>query len=135
MRTSLAPVARWRTAINECQLDLFADRTAPATMRANRASCATIRLRPSKIGALASVSVRRIKLAMNSACPFQREWALTCARLSAAAARSAPSTPPVNSDDPSPDSSHRSPPRKALPETHPPTHIVADRSMPEYWGK
>jgi hypothetical protein len=99
--------------IKECQLDLFADRTSAATMRANqlrlwfasmayvlicalrriglantrlaRASCATIRLRLFKIGALVSVSVRRIKLAMNSACPFQREWALTYARLSAAA--------------------------------------------------
>lgn len=99
--------------IKECQLDLFADRTSAATMRANqlrlwfasmayvlicalrriglantrlaRASCATIRLKLFKIGALVSVSVRRIKLAMNSACPFQREWALTYARLSAAA--------------------------------------------------
>ena len=99
--------------IKECQLDLFADRTSAATMRANqlrlwfasmayvlicalrriglantrlaRASCATIRLRLFKIGALVSISVRRIKLAMNSACPFQREWALTYARLSAAA--------------------------------------------------
>jgi hypothetical protein len=99
--------------IKECQLDLFADRTSAATMRANqlrlwfasmayvlicalrrialantrlaRASCATIRLKLFKIGALVSVSVRRIKLAMNSACPFQREWALTYARLVAAA--------------------------------------------------
>jgi Transposase DDE domain group 1 len=100
--------------IKECQLDLFADRTSAATMRANqlrlwfasmayvlicalrriglantslaRASGATIRLKLFKIGALVSISVRRIKLAMNSACPFQREWALTYARLSAAAA-------------------------------------------------
>jgi hypothetical protein len=99
--------------IKECQLDLFADRTSAATMRANqlrlwfasmayvlvgalrriglantrlaRANCATIRLKLFKIGALVSVSVRRVKLAMNSACPFQREWALTYARLSAAA--------------------------------------------------
>ena len=99
--------------IKECQLDLFADRTSAATMRANqlrlwfasmayvlicalrriglantrlaRASCATIRLKLFKIGALVSISVRRIKLAMNSACPFQREWALTYARLAAAA--------------------------------------------------
>jgi hypothetical protein len=99
--------------IKECQLDLFADRTSAATMRANqlrlwfasmahvligalrriglaktrlaRASCATVRLKLFKIGALVSVSVRRIKLAMNSACPFQREWALAYARLSAAA--------------------------------------------------
>ncbi|MER9999995.1 transposase [Mesorhizobium sp. M0051] len=41
--------------------------------RLARASCATIRLKLFKIGALVSVSVRRIKLAMNSACPFQRE--------------------------------------------------------------
>ena len=98
--------------IKECQLDLFADRTSAATMRANqlrlwfasmayvlvaalrriglanstlaRASCATIRLKLFKIGALVSVSVRRIRLAMNSACPFQREWALTYAKLAAA---------------------------------------------------
>ena len=99
--------------IKECQLDLFADRTSAATMRANqlrlwfasmayvlicalrriglantklaRASCATIRLKLFKIGALVSISVRRVKLAMNSACPFQREWALTYDRLRAAA--------------------------------------------------
>lgn len=53
--------------------------------RLARASCATIRLKLFKIGALVSVSVRRIKLAMNSAHPFQREWALTYARLAAAA--------------------------------------------------
>ncbi|WP_084025728.1 transposase [Mesorhizobium sp. LNHC252B00] len=40
--------------------------------RLAKASCATIRLKLFKIGALVSVSVRRIKLAMNSACPFQR---------------------------------------------------------------
>jgi hypothetical protein len=34
-RTSTARVARWRTA-KECQLDLFADRTSAATMRANQ---------------------------------------------------------------------------------------------------
>ncbi|WP_202332234.1 IS1380 family transposase [Mesorhizobium sp. L-8-3] len=99
--------------IKECQLDLFADRTSAATMRANqlrlwfasmayvlicalrrvglantrlaRASCATIRLKLFKIGALVSISVRRIRLAMNSACPFQREWALTYAKLADAA--------------------------------------------------
>jgi hypothetical protein len=99
--------------IKECQLDLFADRTSTATMRANqlrlwfasmayvlmcalrriglaktnlaRASSNTIRLKLFKIGALVSISVRRIKLAMNSACPFQREWALVYARLAAAA--------------------------------------------------
>ena len=81
--------------IKECQLDLFADRTSAATMRANQlrlwfasmayvllcalrriglantrlanATCATIRLKLFKIGALVRVSVRRIRLAMASA--------------------------------------------------------------------
>jgi hypothetical protein len=100
--------------IKECQGDLFADRTSSATMRANQlrlwfasmayvlvcalrriglkhtqfaqATCATIRLKLLKIGALVRVSVRRIKFAMPSACPFQREWALAHARLCSAAA-------------------------------------------------
>ena len=74
--------------IKECQLDLFADRTSAATMRANqlrlwfasmayvllcalrrlalqqtqfaRATCGTIRLKLLKIGALVRTSVRRI---------------------------------------------------------------------------
>lgn len=98
--------------IKECQLDLFADRTSTATMRANqlrlwfasmayvllcalrriglagtrleKASCGTIRLKLIKIGAMVSISVRRIKFAMNSACPAQREWAITYEKLSAA---------------------------------------------------
>jgi hypothetical protein len=88
--------------IKECQLDLFADRTSTATMRANqlrlwfasmayvlltalrriglagtrfaKATCATIRLKLLKIGALVSISVRRIKIAMASAYPWQAEW-------------------------------------------------------------
>jgi hypothetical protein len=88
--------------IKECQLDLFADRTSSHTMRANqlrlwfasmayvllcalrrlalrgtrlaRASCGTIRLKLLKIGALVRISVRRIKIAMASACPYQREF-------------------------------------------------------------
>jgi len=99
--------------IKEFQLDLFADRTSAATMRANqlrlwfasfayvlvsalrriglpgsrleRASCGSIRLKLLKIAALVTVSVRRIKFAMNCACPFQREWALAYAKLSRAA--------------------------------------------------
>ena len=83
--------------IKECQLDLYADRTSAATMRANQlrlwfhsmayvllcalrriglhdtefaqASCGTIRLKLLKIGALVRISVRRIKIAMASACP------------------------------------------------------------------
>jgi hypothetical protein len=100
--------------IKEFQLDLFADRTSSATMRANqlrlwfasfayvlvsalrriglagsrleKASCGSIRLKLLKIAALVTVSVRRIKFAMNSACPFQREWAIAYAKLSAQAA-------------------------------------------------
>ena len=99
--------------IKECQLDLFADRTSAKTMRANQlrlwfasmayvllcalrrialqhtefaaATCATIRLKLLKIGALVRVSMRRIKIAMASACPHQSEFVLAHQRLSAAA--------------------------------------------------
>jgi hypothetical protein len=100
--------------IKECQLDLFADRTSAATMRANqmrlwfasfayvllcalrriglaftqfaRASCGSIRLKLLKIGALVRVSVRRIHIAMASACPHQHEFALAHALLRRAGA-------------------------------------------------
>ena len=99
--------------IKECQLDLFADRTSAATMRANKlrlwfasmayvllcalrrlalqhtqfakATCGTIRLKLLKIGALVRVSVRRIKIAMASACPYQNEFAVAHSRLTPAA--------------------------------------------------
>ena len=95
--------------IKECQLDLFADRTSAATMSANqlrlwfasiayvllsalrriglpftqfaRASCATIRLKLLKMGALVRVSVRRVAVAIASACPFHHEFALAHALL------------------------------------------------------
>jgi hypothetical protein len=88
--------------IKEQQLDLFADRTSAATMRANQlrlwfasfayvllealrriglrhtqfatATCGTIRLKLLKIGAQVRRSVRRIKVAMASACPYQAEY-------------------------------------------------------------
>jgi hypothetical protein len=100
--------------IKENQLDLFADRTSAATMRANqlrlwfastayvllcalrriglahtqfaKATCGTIRLALLKIGALVRISVRRIKVAMASGCPYQREYALAHGRLRRAAA-------------------------------------------------
>jgi hypothetical protein len=100
--------------IKECQLDLFADRTSAATMRANQlrlwfasfsyvllcalrriglahtqfatATCGTIRLRLLKIGALVRVSVRRVVFAMASACPWQHEFALAHALLRRAGA-------------------------------------------------
>ena len=90
--------------IKEQQLDLFADRTSAATLRANQlrlwfasfayvllealrriglrhtqfasATCGTIRLKLLKIGAQVRRSVRRIKVAMASACPYQTEYHL-----------------------------------------------------------
>jgi hypothetical protein len=105
--------------IKECQLDLYADRTSTATMRANqlrlwfysmayvllcalrrigldktnfaKATCGTIRLQLLKIGARVLVSVRRIKISMASACPAATTWALAASRLAAAAdARASP---------------------------------------------
>jgi len=49
------------------------------------ATCGTIRLKLLKIGALVRVSVRRIKIAMVSACPYQNEFALAHLRLTTAA--------------------------------------------------
>jgi hypothetical protein len=99
--------------IKECQLDLFADRTSTATMRANQlrlwfasmayvllealrriglkasklgdATCGSIRLKLLKIGALITISVRRIKFAMASACPYQADFRQAHALLVAAA--------------------------------------------------
>lgn len=99
--------------IKECQLDLYADRTSAATMRANQlrlwfasfayvllaalrriglahtrlaaSTCGTIRLKLLKIGAQVRVSVRRVKVAMASACPYANEFALAYARIRAAA--------------------------------------------------
>jgi hypothetical protein len=105
--------------IKECQLDLYADRTSTATMRANqlrlwfasmayvllcalrriglhhrqfaKATCGTIRLKLLKIGALVRVSVRRIKVAMASGCPAANAWGRTASRLAGAAnARASP---------------------------------------------
>jgi hypothetical protein len=95
--------------IKECQLDLFADRTSTATLAANQlrlwlasfayvlvaslrriglahtqfanATCGTIRCKLLKIGALVKLSVRRVTVAMASACPYQPEFALAHAML------------------------------------------------------
>jgi hypothetical protein len=100
--------------IKEQQLDLFADRTSAATMRANQlrlwfasfayvllealrriglrhtqfavATCATIRLKLLKIGAQVRKSMRRIKVAMASAFPYQAEYHLAYLYLRRAAA-------------------------------------------------
>ena len=95
--------------IKECQLDLFADRTSAATMRANQlrlwlaslayvlmeavrrlalqrtqlanATAGSIRRKLLKIGAVVTVSVRRIKLAFATACPVAELFALALDRL------------------------------------------------------
>jgi hypothetical protein len=89
--------------IKECQMDLFADRTSTATMMANQlrlwfasmayvlvdslrrialqatdladATCGSIRRKLFKIGALVTISVRRVKLAMASGCPYKAAFA------------------------------------------------------------
>jgi hypothetical protein len=99
--------------IKEQQLDLFADRTSAATMRANQlrlwfasfayvlldalrriglrhtqfaaATCGSIRLKLLKIGAQVRRSVRRIKVAMASAFPYQAEYHLAYLYLKRAA--------------------------------------------------
>ena len=99
--------------IKEAQLDLFADRLSTETFRANqlrlwlssaayvlmhalrriglkntalaRACANTIRLRLLKIGAVITLSVRRVKLAMSEACPNQREFIAAFHALNAAA--------------------------------------------------
>ena len=50
------------------------------------ATCGTIRLKLLKIGALVRISVRRIKIAMASACPVAQDWTRAAVRLTAAAA-------------------------------------------------
>jgi Transposase DDE domain group 1 len=99
--------------IKECQLDLFADRTSAASLRANqlrlwvaslayvlmtalrrmalqgtelaKATAGTIRLKLLKLGALVTVSVRRIKIAIASACPMKGVFADAHRRLCSAA--------------------------------------------------
>jgi hypothetical protein len=100
--------------VKEGQLDLFAGRASAASMRANQlrlwfasmayvllcalrrvglahtqfaeATCGTLRLALLKIGALVTISVRRIRLAMASAHPYQNEFALAHARLAVVSA-------------------------------------------------
>lgn len=100
--------------IKACQLDLFADRTSTASMKSNqlrlwfaslafvlmeavrrialprtslaKATPGTIRTRLLKIGALVRRTVRRIYVAMASACPYQHEFCLAHARLRPSAA-------------------------------------------------
>ena len=98
--------------IKECQRDMFADRMPAPAMRVNQlrlwfsamayvlmralrrialagtqlanATCATIRLRLLKIGALVATSVRRVKIAFASSLPLQATFATAHARLCSA---------------------------------------------------
>jgi hypothetical protein len=55
------------------------------------ATCGTIRLKLLKIGALVRISVRRIRIAMASACPVAPDWRRAAGRLATAAtARASP---------------------------------------------
>lgn len=97
--------------IKECQADLFADRTSTATLQANQlrlwmasmayvlvesirrlaltttqlaeATCGTIRRKLFKIGALVTISVRRVKIACATACPYKHAFAAAYAALAA----------------------------------------------------
>src|SRR5260370_41359711 len=92
------------TRTRECQIALFAVRASTRTMAANQlrlwfasmayvlvnglrrlalqttdladATCGAIRRRLFKIGALVTISVRRIKFAMASGCPYKAIFAL-----------------------------------------------------------
>ena len=120
--------------IKECQIDMFADRTPAATMRTNQlrlwfasmayvlmcalrriglagtqfaqATCGTIRQKLLKIGARVTVSVRRVKLALASACPYRDVFCIAAqalrsatlqARLRASDGLSRTPHPPANS--------------------------------------
>jgi hypothetical protein len=95
--------------IKEAQLDLFADRTSAASMRANqlrlwfasmayvlvtalrriglphtrleKATCGTVRAKLLKIGAQVRRSARRVRIAMASACAYRNEFELAHVRL------------------------------------------------------
>ena len=99
--------------IKEAQLDLFADRLSAQAFRVNqlrpwlatcahvliealrrralagtelaRATAQTIRLKLFKIGAVVTVSVRRVRFALSETCPHQAEFIAACHALTAAA--------------------------------------------------
>jgi len=101
--------------IKECQIDMFADRTPAATMRTNQlrlwfasfayvlmcalrriglagtqlaqATCGTIRQKLLMIGARVTISVRRVKLALASACPYREVFCIAAQALRSAIPR------------------------------------------------
>ena len=72
-------------------------RLALAHTRLDRATCGTIRLALLKIGAQVTRSVRRVRVAMASACPCAYVFALAHARLSRGPRRAHPHTRPRQS--------------------------------------
>jgi hypothetical protein len=104
--------------IKECQIDMFADRTPAATMRTNqlrlwfasfayvlvcalrriglagtqlaKATCGTIRQKLLKIGASVTVSVRRVKLTLASACPSRQIFCIAAEALRSAILQARP---------------------------------------------
>ena len=113
LRCGKAPAVDMENRIKEQQLDLFADRTSTATMRANQlrlyfsafagillliirrfglagtalasAQCGTIRTRLLKIAGAVKVTVRKIWVSFSSVYPWQEPFARIVARLEAAA--------------------------------------------------
>ncbi len=104
--------------IKECQLDLFADRTSTATLRANqlrlyfasfayvlmhglrrlglagtrwaRAQCGTLRVRLLKVAARVRVTARRVWLSFSSVYPYRSEFAAAAAALCRGPTRAPP---------------------------------------------
>lgn len=144
--------------IKECQLDLYADALPTATMRANqlslwlssfayvlmcalrriglagtelaRATCGSIRLKLLKIGAQVTVSARRVRIAMATACPARDIFAIVHARLRRPFARDAPPDPIDNHRGtapslpmPSPSARHDSGCPLETPSRAPPTKL------------
>ena len=85
---------------------LASDRSGPYPLRGQAAQHPA---QAAEIAALVRISVRRIKFAMASGCPYQREFQAAHARLSAAARKRLSRTHPSNSRGTAPDS----PPAKA----------------------
>ena len=120
MSASTARGATWRTRSKEQQLDLFSDRTSASRFAANqlrilfsafasilfdalrralhgtrlaRATAGTLRLKLLKIGARVTVSMRRVKVAMDSAHPSAAAFARVHARLARVTTPHTPETP------------------------------------------
>ena len=118
----MARGATRKIASKECQLDLFADRTSTATLRANqlrlyfasfayvpmhglrrlglagtgwaRAQCGTLRVRLLKVAAPVRVTARKVWLSWSSAYPYADEFAAAAATLARGPTRDRPCSSP-----------------------------------------